>query len=112
MSVYVNNIVIGAGSSFSQDLTLSQSGDSIVNITGYGISSYIRKHPESTAKTASFVVGITSATKGQINLSLGSTVTSTMKEGRYVYDILVTKPDGNRTIIVEGGILVRAGISS
>lgn len=112
MSVYVNNIVISAGSSFSQDLTLSQSGGAEVNLTGYGISSYIRKHPESLIKTAEFTVGITSALEGQINISLPSSVSATIKEGRYVYDILAIKPSGNRNIIVEGDVLVRAGISS
>lgn len=112
MSVYVNNIVISAGSSFSQDLTLYQSYGSITDVTGYGISSYIRKHPESLIKTAEFSVGIKSSTNGQINLSLPASISSSIKEGRYVYDILVIKPDGDRSIIVEGNILVRAGISS
>lgn len=112
MSVYVNNIVISAGSSFSQDLTLSQSGGSETDLTGYGISSYIRKHPNSSQKTAEFIVGITSSTHGQIKLSLGSDATSSIKEGRYVYDVLAIKPNGDKNIIIEGNVLVRAGISS
>jgi hypothetical protein len=112
MSVYVNNIVISAGSSFSQDLILTQSGSEEVNLTGYGISSYIRKHPESSIKTAEFNVGITSALEGQINISLASTISSSIEEGRYVYDILAIKPSGSRNIIVEGNVLVRSGISS
>lgn len=112
MSVYVNNIVISAGASFSQDLSLSQSGGNVTNLTGYGISSYIRKHPNSSTITAIFTVGITSALDGDINLSLGSTITASIKEGRYVYDILAIKPGGNKNIIIEGDILVRAGISS
>jgi hypothetical protein len=112
MSVYVNNIVISAGSSFSQDLTLYQSGGSVVNVTGYGISSYIRKHPNSITKTAEFSVGITSAIEGKINISLPANTSASIKEGRYVYDILAIKPNGNRGIIVEGNVLIRAGISS
>lgn len=112
MSVYVNNIVISAGASFSQELTLSGNDDSIVNLSGYGISSYIRKHPESSVKTAEFIVDIINPTQGTIQLSLDSTVTATIKEGRYVYDILSIKPDGKKSIIVEGNISARAGISS
>jgi hypothetical protein len=112
MSVYVNNIVISAGSSFSQDLTLTQSGRSTINLTGYGISSYIRKHPESITKTAEFIVGITSAAEGKINIFLPGNISAPINEGRYVYDILAIKPSGDKNIIVEGNILVRAGISS
>jgi hypothetical protein len=112
MSVYVNNVVISAGSSFSQDLTLYQSGGSTINLTGYGISSYIRKHPDSITKTAEFSVGITSAIEGKINISMSSDISTSIKEGRYVYDILAIKPSGSKNIIVEGNVLIRAGISS
>ena len=41
---------------------------------------------------ATFSVGIdtTSATAGKITISLGSTATRTLSEGRYVYDVIVS----------------------
>ena len=39
---------------------------------------------------ATFEVGFTSAKGGEFRLSLGSTVTRTLSEGRYVYDVLVS----------------------
>jgi len=113
MAVYVNNIVINAGETFSQPLTIIDSGGSNpVNLTGYAVSSMIRKHAESTTKTADFTVGITSAFKGRITLSLGSSITSTIKEGRYVYDVLLKDTANLKSIVVEGMVLVRTGISS
>jgi hypothetical protein len=112
MSVYVNNIVISAGSSFSQDLTLSEVNGTATNLIGYGISSYIRKHPKSSTKTAEFNIGITSAIQGQVTISLASTISTNIKEGRYVYDVLATNTNGKKSIIIEGNVLVRAGISS
>jgi hypothetical protein len=113
MAVYVNNIVINAGEYFSQPLTIIDSGGSSpVNLTGYAASSAIRKHPESSIKSADFTVDITSATKGKITLSLASTITSTIKEGRYVYDVLLISDANFKSIAVEGSVLVRSGITS
>ena len=62
---------------------------------------------------ATFVVGIdtTSSTAGKFTISLGSTATRTLNEGRYVYDVIVSS---GATVykIVDGTILVQPGISS
>jgi len=60
---------------------------------------------------ATFEVGFTSAKGGEFRLSLGSTVTRTLSEGRYVYDVLVSS---GATIyrIADGNIMVRGGVSS
>lgn len=112
MSVYVNNIVIDAGEDFSQELSLENSQDYVVNLTGYAASSYIRKHPESSKVVAGFGVSIFNPAQGQLRLSLGSSISSTIPEGRYVYDVLVTTLAGMKNIIVEGMVTVRAGITS
>lgn len=112
MAVYVSNLVINSGENFSQTLTLIDSTNgSPLNITGYTASSMIRKHAESSIKTADFTVSIINAIKGEINLSLNSTITSSIKEGRYVYDVLLRTPSNFKTIAIEGMILVRSGIS-
>ena len=110
MSVYVRNLTIDTHVDFTENLELYQLGGQTTNITGYSLYSHMRKHPDSTKKT-DFVVGITSAAFGEISLSLGSTITSELKPGRYVYDVQLTRPNGSRSIAVEGNILVRAGIS-
>ena len=38
--------------------------------------------------TTSFTVGFTSAYDGKMKLSLGSTSTRSLNEGRYVYDVI------------------------
>ena len=69
---------------------------------GAGSSSYAN---------ATLTVGFTSAFDGKFRVSLGSTDTRNLKEGRYVYDVLVSS--GSTTYsIVNGNILVLAGISS
>jgi hypothetical protein len=37
--------------------------------------------------------------------------TLSLKEGRYVYDILITDNDGIKTRVIEGMVLVREGVT-
>jgi len=112
MSVYVNNITINAGETFSQPLTLTNSFGSSIDLTGYGVSSYIRKHPESSTVVAGFGISFTNRAAGEILISLGSSVTQNITEGRYVYDMVATTGAGIKSVVLEGNVLVRAGITS
>jgi flagellar basal body P-ring protein FlgI len=61
--------------------------------------------------SSNFTVGFTSAIGGKFDLSLGSTDTRSLSEGRYVYDILVSS--GSTVYrIASGNVLVVPGISS
>lgn len=112
MAVYVNNLVINSGEDFSQEITFETPIDEIINLTGYSALSYIRKHPESSKIVAGFGVSFFNPSSGKIRLSLGSTITSSIPEGRYVYDVLITKTNGSKQIVLEGMVNVRSGVSS
>jgi len=60
---------------------------------------------------ATFTVGFTSAYDGKIKLSLGSTDTGRLSQGRYMFDVNV---DSGSTIfkLVNGNVYVYSGISS
>ena len=61
MTVFVQNLTINAGETFSRDLDiLSADGTGGVDLTGYTANSHLRKHPDSSGFTA-ITVGITSA---------------------------------------------------
>ena len=111
MSVFVRNLTVNARENFREDLELTSAGGGPVNLTGYSAASHIRKHTNSSGFTA-ITVGITSAADGKLSLSLTDTQTSLLKPGRHVYDVLLTKPSGNKMIAVEGTALVRPGIST
>jgi len=48
-----------------------------------------------------------------VTIALGSTITSTLKNGRYVYDVKATTGGGGGSVIklVEGVALVRPGVT-
>ncbi len=111
MSVYVNNLTINIGTDFVQTYDLYQSGGKVIDLTGYPAASSLRKHRDS-GTAVSFTVGFPDRTNGKIKISIPSWTTNRLKPGRYVYDILMTKPNGDKGIIVEGTIHARAGIST
>lgn len=111
MTVYVSNIVINAGSDFSQTFNVENTSNSPLNLTGYTGSSLMKKHSASLRTIASFQVSFPDRINGQVALSLGSSITSNLKSGRYCYDILLN--DGSiKTRIIEGSVIVTAGITT
>jgi len=111
MSVYVNNLTINIGTDFVQTYDLCQSGGKVINLTGFTAISKLRKHINSET-SVSFIVGFPDRLNGKIKISIPSWTTSKLKPGRYLYDILMTKVNGDKVIIVEGTIHARAGIST
>ena len=44
--------------------------------------------------------------------SIASTITKFLQGGRHVYDIVLIKPNGFKSVAVEGNALVRSGINT
>ena len=124
---YAANFVLNGGSDFTGTFEVVDTSGTgwnfsttnsvgIATTTGWTGSSQMTKsvsvgstgHPAAT-----FVGGIdtTSSTAGKVTISLGSTATRTLSEGRYVYDVIVSS-GSTFYRIVDGTILVQPGISS
>ena len=111
MAVYVSNIQINAGTDFSQVFTLEDGvTNSALNLTSYGVKSEMRKHASATGVTT-FTSSIFNANAGQIKIGLSTSQTAALKEGRYVYDVVITDTASVMTRVVEGMALVRAGVT-
>jgi hypothetical protein len=107
-AVYVNNIVINAGSDFHQVYFLEDLGtNSITNLSGYTVVSQMRKHSASSSYI-NFETAILDPTLGILAIGLPSSVTSNIKPGRYIFDVLAIN-DIVTTRIIEGMALVREG---
>ena len=108
--VYVNNITIDSGEDFSQDFTLLESGGKLVDLTNYSAKGQIRKHADSST-AITFQIGFINRLQGKIELNIPRWTTCLLKPGRYVYDVMVTKPNGTKEMVLEGTALVRPGVS-
>jgi hypothetical protein len=111
---YDVNLVINAGADFKANFNVNTISNAAFNFVGWTGTSRMAKSVSIgsfASPAATFNVGFTSAAGGKFNISLGSTATRTLKEGRYVYDILVSSASTVYRII-SGNILVIPGISS
>ena len=109
MAVYVVNLVIDQGADFTQTFNLEDDASaSALDLTGYTGAAQLRKHPSSTKKY-DFTVDFPDRDNGIVRIDMTDTVTSGIKAGRYIYDLLLTASGGTRTRIVEGSALVREG---
>jgi hypothetical protein len=110
-AVYTSNLVINAGADFSQIFSLeNNTSSSDLNLTDYSVNALMRKHPASSSAII-FSAQVTDAISGNIRIGLGATITSHIKPGRYVYDIVITDELGTKTRVVEGMALVREGVT-
>ena len=112
MAAYVSNIVIDVGANFDQSFNLETSANAPLDLTGYSGSSTLKKSAASLTTAASFIVSFPNRTRGQLRISLGSSITSVLKPGRYVYDVLLTDSSSVKTRVVEGSAIVTAGVTT
>ena len=110
-AVYVHNITVDSGTDYEQEYDLYEVGGKVVDLANHTARAQIRKHRGSST-AVNFTVGFPDRSNGKIKLSIPSYVTSRLKSGRYLYDIVFTKPGGTNEVILEGSVRVHAGIST
>jgi len=109
-TVYTANIVIHTNTDFEQTFMFEDtSTNSALNLYGYDGCAKIKKY-ESSSIAGSFDVTFTNRDLGKIRISMGSTVTGSLKAGKYFYDILLNK-SGEITRVVEGTVLVKKSVT-
>ena len=102
MAVYVSNLEINTGTSFSQTFNLEATEtNSPYNLSGMTPTAQIRKHASRSSKTDFVATVVSPATAGMISLSLTHEQTSALKAGRYVYDIELSYTDSAANTIIE-----------
>lgn len=111
-AVYVNNLVINSGSDFSQSFTLEGSDtNSAFDLTGYTVESQMRKWAGSSSSVTFSAVIVFPPIDGIIQLSLSANQTTSIKPGRYIYDVVITSLTGIKNRVLEGMVLVTEGVT-
>lgn len=111
-AVYVNNLVVNAGSDFSQSFTLEGTNtNSAFDLTSYTVSAQMRKWAGSSTATTFTTSKIAPYTSGKILLTLTASQTENLKPGRYVYDVVITDDYSIKTRVIEGMVLVTEGVT-
>ena len=95
---------------FSTTVNVEDSNGDAINLFGYLASSQIRKSYYSTTAN-NFTATVTGIANGEITLSMTASNTATISPGRYLYDLVITSPEGTKTRVVEGIVNVLAGVT-
>ena len=116
-----SNLTIYGGANFTANFNVVDTSNAAFDFSsgiGPGInwtgSSQMQKSVgagATTIPTSTFTVGFTSAYDGKFSLTLTAAATTSIPEGRYMYNVLVSSGTTFYNI-VNGDILVYQGISS
>jgi hypothetical protein len=95
---------------FSTTVNVEDSQGDAVNLFGYTAASQIRKSYYSSLAN-NFTAVITGTANGEITLSMTAANTANLTPGRFLYDLVITAPDGTKTRVVEGIVNVLPGVT-
>ena len=95
----ISNIFIDQGANFSTTVTIKDSVDAALNLTGYTAIAELRKSHLSSSATSFTVTFASDRTSGQLTLALTSTQRAAMSRGRFVYDVVITASGGTKTSV-------------
>lgn len=103
-------MLIEQGATFSTVVNVVDSAGAAVNLSGYSASSQMRKSYYATSYTI-ITPTITGNANGEITLSMTAANTANLTPGRQVFDLLITSPNGTKTRVIEGIVVVSPGVT-
>ena len=106
----ISNLVIDQGTTFSSIISLTNQDGTAMNLTSYTVKSQFRKSYQSSSAT-NFTASIYDGANGKIRLQLAPTDTSSVQAGRYLYDIELTSPTGEKSRALEGLVIITPEIT-
>lgn len=102
------NIVIDQGTDFTAQINVANSSGSGIDLSGYSVSSKIRK-TYSSSNSVSF--NATANSSGAVVLTINAASTLAISPGRYVYDVLLTDNVGKASRLIEGQVTVNPAVT-
>jgi hypothetical protein len=106
MTAYVE-LYMDQGTTFNNIINITDDiSNAAVNISGYSITSQMRKSYYSANASANITCTITDASTGEVTLSVPANVTANLRPGRYVFDVKATDIYDNTSRILQGIISV------
>ena len=91
----ITNLFIDQGSTFNSVVTLKNQDGTPMNLTNFIVKSQFRKSYRSS-QSVTFTTSIYNAATGRIRLQLPADTSSSVKAGRYLFDVEITSPTGEK----------------
>lgn len=99
------DIVVLQNATYRMQLTVTQSGGTPINLSGYTIDSDVCERL-GHQQVATFVPSILNAASGIVQLTLPASTTSGIEPGQYSYDVSATQGGGDRYYWLKGNLTV------
>lgn len=107
MTAYLD---IDQGSDFVTEITLQNDDGTPMSLVGFSIYSQFRKSYGSTVGYA-FNAQISDAAEGKFKLSLSGVTSSSIRPGRYLYDVEISNSVPSKSRVLEGIITINPEIT-
>ena len=106
MAAYVE-LYMDQGATFNNVINITDDvTNTPVNVSGYTVTSQMRRSYYSVNATANIVCTITDASNGEVTMSLSAANTANIKAGRYLFDVKTVDTLDVVSRILEGIITV------
>jgi len=116
MSAGYHHFIIEQGATFGQTLTLKDSSNAVINLTGFTGAMSLKEKPDATATILSLTTANGRMTMGgnagTIVLTISSTDSASLSPDDGVFDLEITSGAGVVTRIIEGTYSVRRNITA
>jgi len=107
----VKNLYIDQGSDFNAQITIYDDNNLPWDLTGYTGEAKIKKSYYSSTSVNFTLSFAASRLTGTVVLELNSSQTSSLEQGRYLYDILIEDEYGKKTRVLEGIVTINPGVT-
>ena len=107
MAVFSTNLIIYKHTDFEQTFILEDSqSNSAKDLTGFTGTCKMQRTLNLGGLTT-FNLAFTNRTLGKVRISLTSTQTANIADGKYFYELMLTDPNGVVERVIEGVVIVK-----
>ena len=107
MAVFNTNLLIYKHTDFEQTFVLEDSqSNSAKDLTGFSGTCKMQRTLNLGSLT-SFSLAFTNRLLGKVRISLTSTQTANIADGKYFYELMLTDPNGVVERVIEGVVIVK-----
>lgn len=101
---------IDQGSDFTAEFTLENDDGTSMNLAGFSVYSQFRKSYGSTT-SYTFTSHVVNGAGGVISISFSGDQSSSVRPGRYLYDVEIRDYSGNKIRVIEGILTINPEIT-
>tara|TARA_Y100001938_G_C8093182_1_gene436383 strand:+ start:2178 stop:2519 length:342 start_codon:yes stop_codon:yes gene_type:complete len=107
------NLDTNAGQDWMADINLLNTDGTARDVTGHTFAASIKRHYKSVAAKETIGAAVINATQGNLRLTLTNTQTSNLKDGKWLYDVEMTKTStGEKERVIEGILIIRPEVTT